>query len=66
MNARTTLCDVNWRNIHTITLAVINHFSQTVVQYESAQEVHVMRRNVLFQERDSTINVKQYESLLRI
>jgi len=49
MSARTTLYDVNKQTIHTIILAVINHFPPTVVQYESAQEVHVRRRNVLLQ-----------------
>jgi len=48
MNAGTTLYDVNKRTMHTIILAVINHFSQTAVQYKSSQEV-VRRRNVLFQ-----------------
>jgi len=48
MNAGTTPYDVSKRTMHAIILAVINHFSQTVVQYKSAHEV-VTRRNMLFQ-----------------
>ena len=48
--------------MHTI-LAVINHFSQAV-QYESAHEIRQPTKRAI-QARDSTINVKQYESWLR-